>query len=87
MGLRPFGFRVLIVDPPDDIEHGSVLLPHGVHPGLTRGIVEALPPENPGCPYPDGLEPGQVVYYDPDGAVRIGEQKIVDARAIIAFDE
>lgn len=92
--LRPFGFRVLVVDPPD-LEAGGprLILPNGMRDELERGMVARGPredeagPDNYTAPWKPPA-PGSVVHYlKTNHCFSIGDYTVVPYEAIVAVEE
>lgn len=92
--LRPFGFRVLVMDPPDPDAGGpKLILPNGLGDDLTRGLVVRGPredeqgPDSYTAPWKPP-RPGAVIHYlKTNHCFGIGEYMVVPYEAIVAVEE
>lgn len=78
--IQPYGPRVAVVDPPAESQRGLELyVPEGydrVNVGIVMGVGEDVPL----------LTLGSKVWYLNGDGLEVGEFKIIEARAIIAWE-
>lgn len=78
--LTPYGRRIIIQDPPaEEARASGLILPDGVA-GITLGVLLAKGDE---VPY---LQKGDTIWYYKDRATVIGDRRLLDIDAVVAYD-
>lgn len=80
--LKPFGPRVLVEDPPAEMESG-IILPDSAQP-LGKGIVVEIGQPLTDFGMPD-LHPGDLIYFKKGCGEEVDGQRVIGMECIIAF--
>lgn len=82
-GVKPFGARVKVTDPPDDAQQEfRIHLPDGVRLDLTPGIVLEVGDR----PDLERLDPGDVIWFSHVCNI-LGDIKIIEGGCIVAYEK